>query len=211
MSFFERKYEIVRHSGAIEAITAKQLYERILIESKSDYGWIAPASELVRVCKKESFPAEYAISIKTAILNCFANIECKANRGGDRHIIDTEDKEAIQYCYNSLYGINNEAAILARKRYLREMIYFACYVKVLDSMYHPGATFIKLREEWVKSKLNEYISQEEINFEQLLKTLRDNFRELIKKAEDNGDFKEDEEKHEEEWRNFYASLKLEMI
>ena len=86
MSFVEKKYMVTGHHGDIHSLTAKQLYEQILDDSKSDYNWIAPASELVKICKNTSFPTEYALAIKCAILNCFSNIEHRANCGGDRYI-----------------------------------------------------------------------------------------------------------------------------
>lgn len=203
MSFCEKKYPIAGHE-----LTAKELCERVLTDSqKSDLDWIAPARNLVSVCRESTFPVKEARIIKIAILNCFANIEHRANIGvGDRHIIIPADKEAVWYCYNSLYGIEDETVILARKRYLTEMINVACYVNTRDSLYHPGATFRKLKEDWTKSKCEEYISQKEIDFDQLIKKLRDSFTELIKKAESNGDFEEDEKKDKEEWRKFYVGL-----
>lgn len=203
MSFFV----VTDHYGGTHSLTAKQLYERIVQDSKYDYNWIAPARELVRICKKTSFPAEYALAIKIAILNCFANIEHQANCGGDRYMDDPEDEKAVQYCYNSLYGIDTEEAVSARKRYLTEMINTATYVRIFSSLYHPGPTFRKLREDFIKSKFEEYISQEKIDFKQLLETLNSNFSEIIMTAEANGDFEEDEKKDRESWKMFYQRLK----
>ena len=119
MSFVEEKYMVTGHHGDTYSLTAKQLYERILDDSKSDYNWIASASELVRICKKTSFPAEYALAIKCAILNCFTNIEHRANCGGDRYIDKPADQEAVQECYNSLYQVEDEKAISGTKVKLR--------------------------------------------------------------------------------------------
>ena len=206
MSFFGKTYVVTNHYGYTYSLTAKQLYERIIQDSKSDYNWIAPARELARICKKSSFPAKYSIAIKIAILNCFANIEHKANCGGDRYIDDPADEEAVQYCYNSLYGIDTEEAVSARKRYLTEMINTASYVRIFSSLYHPGPTFIKLRQDFVKSKLEEYISQEKIDFKQLVNTLSSSFSKIIETAEANGDFKEDEKKDRENMKMLYQKV-----
>ena len=120
---------------------------------------------------------------------------------------DPEDEKAVQYCYNSLYGIDTEEAVSARKRYLTEMINTATYVRVFSPLYHPGSTFRKLREDFIKSKFEEYISQEKIDFKQLLETLNSNFSEIIMTAESNGDFEEDEKKDRESWKMFYQRLK----
>ena len=193
-----RKYEIVSHYGELHILTAKELCTRILEDSKSDYNWIAPARELVRVCKKQGFPFSYALIIKVAILNCFANIEHKANCGGDRYITNPADKEAVEYCYNSLYGIDEEDAISARKRFLTEMIDAASYIRVFDSLYHPGPTFRNLLNEWRKTKFEEYIYKQYIDFEEMFETLRINLKETIKVAEVNGCFDDDEKKKKEE-------------
>ena len=207
MSFLEKKYTVNGWHGDTYSLTAKQLSERVLNDSKSDYNWIAPARELVRICKKSSFPDEEALTIKVAILNCFSNIEHRANSGGDRYRTDPEDEEAVEYCYNSLYGIDLEEAISARKYYLTEMISTASYVRVMfDSLYHPGPTFRKLREDWNKSKFEECISQENIDFKQLVKTLHNDFAETVKTAEANGDFEEDEKEDAESWKMFYKKM-----
>ena len=175
-------------------------------DSKYDSSWIAPARELVRICKKASFPAEYALAIKIAILNCFSNIEHKANCGGDRYIYDPADEKAVQYCYNSLYGIDTEEVVSARKKYLTEMISTASYVSIFSSLYHPGPTFRKLHEDFVKSNFEKYISQKQIDFKQLVETLRRSFSKIIETAEANGDFEEDEKKDIESWKMFYQKL-----
>lgn len=207
MSLFETKYIVTGHYGETYRMTAKQLCKRVIEDSKSDYNWIAPARELVKVCKKIGFPEEYALTIKIAILNCFANIEHRANCGGDRYRDHPADKEAVQYCYNSLYGIDTEEASLARKRYLTEMIDTAIHIRVFDPLYHPGPTFRKLREDWSSSKFEEYISKESIDFDKLVERLKSDFAEIVKAAEANGDFVEDEKEDRESWKVFFQRLK----
>lgn len=194
MSLLEKKYMVISHHGSVHRMTAKQLCERIKKDSKSDYNWISPARELVRICKLPGFPADCSLVIRVAILNCFANIEHRANNGGDRYCTDPSDEKAVEYCYNSLYGIDAEEAISARKRFLTEMIALASYTRVFDSHYHPGPTYRKLREDWSKSKFEEYIPKKNIDFKKLVETLKKEFIEIVKKAESNGDFEEDEKK-----------------
>lgn len=69
MSLLEEKYTVVGWHNERYFMTAKQLCERVLTDSKSDYNWIASAAELVRVCTQPSFPQEYAQAIEIAILN----------------------------------------------------------------------------------------------------------------------------------------------
>lgn len=71
MSFFEKKYNVKGWYGDTYLLTAKALYKRVLEDSKSDYNWIASATELVRVCNDPEFPEVYAVGIKLIILNWF--------------------------------------------------------------------------------------------------------------------------------------------
>lgn len=198
MSLLEKKYVVRSDYSTEHRMTAKQLCERIKDDSKSDYGWICPVRELVRVCKMPDFPAKYAIIIKVAILNCFASIEHRANHGGDRYWTDPSDEKAVEYCYNSLYGVDPEETVSARAGFLTEMITTACYIRVFDPHYHHGPTYRKLREDWIKSKFEEYISKENVDFKKLVEILKVEFSEIVKKAEDNGDFEEDDKKDREE-------------
>jgi len=201
----EKKYEVFgRHR--LYKMTAKELYNRVMEDSQSNYNWIASAPELVRVCEESTFPSEYAQGIKIAILNCFANIEHGANSGGDRYRTDPADEEAVQYCYNSLYSIKTDEAISARKRFLSEMITTASYVSIFDSLYHPGPTFKNLCHEWRKAKLEAWISERNINFKKLIDVLRNSFTAMIKEAELKGVFVEDEKKDEEEMTEFYKKI-----
>lgn len=203
MSFFEKEYIITGWMGEIYLLTAKQLYIRVLEDSKSDYNWIAPANELVMICKEEGFPAEYSLAIKCAILNCFANKEHRANSGGDRSIDNLSDQEAVQQCYNSLYGIEAEEAISARKRYLTELINAASNIRFLDLNSCPDSTFKNIRENWNTSKIQEYISQKEINFKKFVETLHNEFIGVLKKAKLDEDFKNAEKEEQKYWKEFF--------
>lgn len=206
MSLCEGIKYIVDGRRGIQKMTAKELYNRVMEDSKSNNNWIASAPVLLTICNVPTFPAEYAIGIKVAILNCFANIEHGANSGGDRYRTDPADKKAVEYCYNSLHGVKSEEAISARKRFLSEMISTASEVRLFDSLYHPGPTFIKLCQEWREAKLEAWISKRNINFEKLIDVLRSSFTAMIKEAELKGDFVEDEKKDEEEMAKFYEKI-----
>lgn len=207
MSLFEKRYTISTWYGEELELTAKKIYEMVLEDSKSNYNWFASASELVGVCQNPSFPIQFAIPIKIAILNCFANIEYEGNCGFGRNVINSDDEKAITECYTSLYDIDLEEAMLARKHYLTEVISKASYVPMLfDPLYHPGPTFRKLREEWISSKVEKYISQKTIDFKQLIGELHSDFAEMIKTAEANGEFSEDEKRIIQERQTIFKGV-----
>lgn len=168
----EEKYIISGYSTR-HMLTAEELYNRILQDSESDYNWFVPAKEILRVCKRATFPDKYAIAIKVAILNRFSSIANRANANKKDYCLDFSDRLALDYCYNSLYGSTCENAISARKKFLTEMILLA------SNMSSSNSDFIRLREEWRSNILKEYISTEYIDCLNIIGRLRANFIETI--------------------------------
>ena len=92
-------YRINGIDGKKHIMTAKQLYKRILEDSKSEYNWIAHASEILRICNDFDFPDEYAKGIRISILKGFANVKIKQEIPSYHTI---EDEKAVNKCYNSM-------------------------------------------------------------------------------------------------------------
>jgi len=111
-----RLYFIIDRDGFIHLISAEKLHKKIMEQSKeSNYNFIAPITDLVRVCDKKSFPKEYALDIKLAILNSFSELFQKYNH---RHILES-DLESVYRLYNSLFSITDERVINARYNFLK--------------------------------------------------------------------------------------------
>lgn len=187
-------------------MTAKQLYERVLEDSKSDYNWIAPATELVRVCNEPDFPKMYAIGIKLIILNCFANLELQKEYPGNGK---PTDNEAVYSCYHSLPS-TNPTVIKVKEKYLTAVIEaITKYTKdEVRFSIHQGPTYQKICEDWKKAKFNEYASKEKIDFDQLREDLYTDFEKTIKTAEKDGIFDKDDEAYREYLRKFLTSIYL---
>ncbi len=204
-----KKYHINGWRGKEYSLTAKELYERVMEDCKSNYNWIASATELVRVCNESGFPKEYANEIKIAILNCFADLEvCKECPSNS----ESTAQESVSYCYHSLSN-ESEMAKEAKEKYLKSIIHAITkydYTSCRLFMHH-GPAFRKVCEDWEKSKFDEYASKKEIDFEEMRKALYGDFDKTIKDAEDKGVFKEDDEKHRESMRKFWSSLDLKDI
>jgi len=203
MNVFVRRYWI---DGWYEThfLTAKQLHDQVMTDStKSNYNWIASAPELVRITMQPDFPENYATDIKVAILNCFAALELMKeypSHGTSR------DNEAVYYCYNSLSGTNLQV-ITAKHKYLLAVIkaVIKYHFRLLE-FNHYGPTYNAIRDEWENSKFQEYCSMQQIDFEKLRKELDDDFDKIMKTAEAEGRFKEDDEKNEEEMKEFWSSI-----
>ena len=188
MSLSEKKYKITVWHGETQVLTAKNLYERVLEDSKSDYNWLASAAEIVRVCNEPDFPEIYATNIKIIILNCFANLELQQEKCCNRR---QTDKEAVYSCYNSLPETDT-AVIKAKEKYLAAIIEGITRYSGDEERFpiHFGPAYKKTCENWKKAKLNEYVSEVKIDFNQLRERLNADFEKTIKEAEKNGIFNE---------------------
>ena len=207
MRLFEKKFTITGWRGNKYSLTAKELYERVMADSKFNYNWIAPATELVRVCNEKCFPEEYAKGIKIAILNCFANLETRKEEDFTRSL--PTDRVAVYSCYDSLDG--TDADVVAVKcKYLMAVIDAVTKYTQTECRFplHLGPTYQRICEQWKKSKFHEYVSKEHIFWGQLRQELNDDFEKTIQMAEEEGAFTEDDEKYFKELEKFLPHIHL---
>lgn len=201
MNSFEKKYNITGWKGKKYSLTAKQLYERVLEDSKSDYNWIASATELVRVCNDPWFSERYAVPIKIIILNSFANLELQKEYYSNEESTDAD-------AYNSLPN-TNKTAKKVKDKYLNAVItavtkYNYGSGEVRFSL-HIGPTYHKKVEEWIKKKFDEYVSAIMLlNFDQLKENLSADFDNMIKTAEQEGAFEKADNEYYEALEKFYS-------
>lgn len=190
MSLSEKKFLITGWHGETQLLTAKNLYERILEDSKTDYNWLASATELVKVCNEPDFPKMYATNIKIIILNCFANLELQQERCYNRRRID---EEAVYSCYNSLPE-KDAAIIKAKEKYLAAIIEGITRYSGDEERFpiYSGPAYKETCEDWKKAKLNEYAYEAKIDFNQLREKLNTDFEKTIKEADEKGIFDEDD-------------------
>lgn len=165
-----KKYLIYGWYGT-ELLTAKELHERVMSDAqRSNYKWIASATELVRVCDKRGFPLEYAKDIKIAILRCFAEIDVQHC---DYSYREPTDNEAVQHCFNSLsWEIEEECS--AKQKYLKAQIKLARFCYCVVPIY-CGDEFNKFCDEWERRQFEKYFKQENIDFLKMFKELCDDF------------------------------------
>ncbi len=207
MSFIDKKYEINGRHGDTYSLTAKELYERVLEDSKSDYNWIAYATELVRICNEPYFPEMYAIGIKTLILNCFANLELQKEYFSNKK---ATDKKAVYFCYHSLPNTDNTAKKV-KEKYLTAVITSITYYTESEVRFptHFGETYRKKVEEWKKAKFDEYVSTE-IDFDQLKENLYSDFDQMVQTAEQEGAFEKDDKKYLEQLNKSLNSIRFKL-
>ena len=180
MGLFSKTFEIKGRN-----YTADYLLEILESNSQSDYRyWIASASELVNVCKEEGFPEKHAERIQTLILELFTRILSKGNRGGDLPIIDPKDKEAVQFCFDSLQKA--EKSNNSRKNFLAEIIRY-CSSKGYEilSILTYGSSCNAIREKWIAEKIkkiDEYFKKP-INIDEIIELLTKEFNAVTQSPE----------------------------
>lgn len=200
MEIMKKLYAVEGWRGYVHFLTAEELYERVMEDSKSNYNWIASATELVRICSKKSFPKEYANEIKIAILNCFANIWLDSDE--ESRCLDT-DYAAVSYCYSSL-SEGNEKIIIAKQNYLRSVIK-AVALNHYELPIHFGPIYLKMRDEWIESKFDENINREKIDRD-FLEYLNEDFDTMIKNAEKEGVLEEEDKERIERIADYAFKL-----
>lgn len=189
-------YAFMDWNGTPRIMRASTIHKRVMEDSeKSNFGWIASATDLVYVSSKEGFPIRYSIDIKAAVLNCFSVL---INSDNIDTITKETDMKAVYYAYNSLFNIQDNIAIEARKQFLSSYLTRITWDTHLF-LAHRGETFMNITSKWHEEKLKELSSNENINFSQMKQILTQNYINTIKKAEIEGLFeKEDAEEAEKQ-------------
>ncbi len=190
MSFFEKEYIIKDCKGKTHSLTADQIYNLVLEDSRSDYGYFIAANELMRVCNEPDFPEEYRCRIKIILLNCFASLELDKEVSPAQSEADTT---AVYSCYNSLQN-KDEEAMQAKHTYLKAIILSVLkYTKSgIRLPSHTGTIYHDLCRDWADEKFNEFVSNEQIDFNHLRDFLYSDFDNTIKEAEEAGLFEVDD-------------------
>ena len=195
------RFTFIKNNGEERTMRAKDIYEIIIGQSKdSDYNWMAPAIELVKLCRNQDFPREYAVDIEMAILTCFANIEARVNRGGDKYVDKVDNVLAVQYCYNDLgrlaQSTDNEelkkSIIAVRTRYLKEMISSAVNTTIRGDYIYCDA-YGKLKEEIMGKYFVEYSVQDGFNIKDMYEEISDETDKIFRQAYKSGMFKQAED------------------
>lgn len=206
MLFFKRIYLIrgwnSKGKRRYHLMTARGLCNRIIDEaSKSNYNWIAPASELVRIIKKPHFPYDDAKPIMICILNCYADLETMkevpSNKGPNF-------EDAILYCYNTLCYSTDREAQKARRDYFKALLNSICkYNNDLQMSKRFGEAYKKIITDWKNSMELEYFKTEPVKSLIVLKAdMKKELNIILKNADENGVFDEDSKKY---WKNFIIS------
>lgn len=168
------------HSDDVKMMTAKELFDRVTIDSESDYGWIASATSLYNTCHQEGFPEKYAVGIMLLILNCYANLELKKT-------IPSSHESTAQKTVNSIYAelsSRDETIKSIKDKYLRNIVKavteYDMYEERLKLDY--GESFYELEKQWEEDMFQKYSKYDAPNFKKVRAELYREYDKFLKYA-----------------------------
>ena len=151
-------------------MTPNDLLERIRSDSKSNYNWLAPATEIVKTISDPEFPEPIANELKGIILKCFAELLSSDRRGAQK----STDRLAVAYCYYSVYGkVGRKVKYLYWKRLLDSAIKDWYQVSPLGV---KGKKWRKFRDSWKKDALQHFTERFGTDFMRFEANIKVNFR-----------------------------------
>lgn len=167
------------HNGKNHILKSSKIHKLVMEKSEeTNYDWIAPASNLVSLCEQKKFPLEYAIDMKVAILNCFAELMNKK----DLDNFKKDDLDAVYYAYNSLakYYANNllykakaEEINEARSNFLKAFLKNIIFNKY--TFLYRGKSYHEFVDEWINQKFEELFFKDYIFFSYIKNSIKQEF------------------------------------
>lgn len=161
-------------------MTDKELRNLIIKQSKkSNYNWLAPADELIKVCNNPEFNKDYAKDIKVAIVKCYETFlkgDCPGN------IIYAFD--AYNQLYDTAENMVDKQVLEVRKKFLetfiRRNIIWNKHFGNIDE------TFRKAKDKWVDDTAEKLLKVKQVSFDSLKDDLVSDFKKYIDEEMDKG-------------------------
>lgn len=162
------------HYGYPHLMSDLHIRNRIIRESKkSNYDWLAPASELLAVCNKSNFNKNYAKEIKLAIVRCYTSL-----------MLDDISDE-ISYAYQAVLELkdyeDDKSVQKVRENFIKEYIQRGILWVGIGNFHE---TFHRAKKKWVSDKTKELLS--DIKKLPSFDDLRTEFSGFVKRGEADG-------------------------
>lgn len=176
----EKIFQVVTRENEKVFFTARELFEIVSKNSKSDYNWVASATELYNVCQMEGFDKKYAKSIMLLILNCYATLELKIT---DEANYEETAQETVNNIYNR-FSFDDKEASFIKERYLRNVIlavtmYNGDEERIKLNYCH---SFYELEENWKNEMYFYYCEESDLDFKIVRRSLRLKYEDFMKEA-----------------------------
>lgn len=169
-----RLFLILDHSGFIHIMCDFYIRNRIIKDSKkSNYNWLAPADELLRVCNSSGFNRDYAKDIKVAIVKCYTNL------------MEGDISKDVIYAYQAMQELktyeSDKEVQKVRENFIREYIYKAIFWVGICNFHE---TYLDVKEKYVLKKTEELLSNTKTipSFDEL----HDEFSKIVEQGKKDG-------------------------
>ena len=183
------KIWITDWNGNRYEMTPDELLERIRTDSRSNWNWLAPATEIVKTISDPDFPEPIANELKGLILKCFADTLLSSQIGHEK----ATDQIAVAYCYYSLHGkVGKSIKRLYRKNLIKAMV---SYVGALSPIIH-GKEYRAFCERWEKDAFKNFTKRFGIDFMHFGPRIKVDFESSLNCADAAGEFDNDRIEHE---------------
>lgn len=172
-------------------MTPEELFERIKRESRSNWNWLAPATEIVKTISDPDFPEPIANELKKIILRCYADTLLSNIKGEEK----PTDQIAVAYCYYSLHG---KASKRLKRHYRRNLIKAAMrsVSRRLVSAHIHGEQYRTFCDQWEQEAIQHFTGRWfGIDFMRFRAKIEADFEKSLKQAIEAGEFAEDEARY----------------
>lgn len=171
-------------------MTPDELLERIRNDSKSDWNWLAPATEIIKTISDPEFPEPIANELKGIILKCSARL-LLSDMGGTKK---GTDQLAAAYCYYSIHGkAGKRLKRLYRKNLLRSIVKYSYWVRPYNV---NGEEWRAFCNGWIKDTLQCFTKHSGVDFMRFEANLKTVFKKSIEHADKTGKFENDKIEYE---------------
>lgn len=166
-------FYITDHYGNEHVMSDKALRDKIIEQSKkSNYNWLAPADELIKVCNNPKFDRTYAKDILMAIVNCYANL-----LNGDCPCSIVYAYDAYNQLFDTSEQIIDNQVLDVRRKFLRTFIVRNIFWNKYLGNIHE--TFWKAENKWIDDTTEELLKVRHVKFGSLKEDLVRDFEKYI--------------------------------
>lgn len=196
-------FSVYTWDGKCLIMPAISFYKRIMKDSAtSNYNWVSSASNILSVCKKKGFPIEYANRIRANVVTCYSELLKGSGTCRGYH----EDLNAVFDAYNDLYSVEDSYAKVAREKFLRTILLHAAHNPFLYLTHYVEDSFESLQTQWINEKTLLLMLEEKLDFIVLEETLKEEFYDVVKQAEESGVLIKDVENPHQFWQGVWQQF-----
>lgn len=175
-------------NGDSHEMTPERLLDRIRDDSKSNFNWLAPATEIVRTISDPEFPEPIANELKCIVLKCFAELLVSNQYGHEK----STDQLAVAYCYYSVHG---KAGKKIKRLYRKNLVESVVRDFTLTSSHIRGEEWRMFCEAWKEDLLQNFPERIGVDFMRFGAKVVADYQKALESADRDGKFENDKAEH----------------